>query len=78
MAIKVSFLGFILAVGLKSAEAGEQPIYSGKTIAVVIATAPGETGNLRYTTVLKHLPSLGGMGGFDNLRGQVEQSRLMR
>ena len=53
---KLSFLGFIAAIRLKSAGAGEQSFYSGKTITVIIATAPGGTGHLRYTTVLKHLP----------------------
>jgi len=47
---------FIVVLGLKSVRAGEQPFYAGKTITVVIATAPGGTGHLRYTTVLKHVP----------------------
>src|SRR5262245_1602759 len=50
----LSSLGFIAAV--ESAGAAEQPFYAGKTITVVIATAPGGTGHLRYTTVMKHLP----------------------
>ena len=74
MAVKLSFLGISAAIDLESAGAVEQPFYFGKTITVVTATAPGGTGLLRYKTVLKHLPSLGGVGGFDNLLGQVEQS----
>src|SRR5262245_9695863 len=50
----LSSLGCIAAV--ECADAAEQPFYAGKTITVVIATAPGGTGHLRYTTVMKQLP----------------------
>ena len=46
----------IALLSLKPGEAAEQTFYAGKTITVIIATAPGGTGHLRYTTVLKHLP----------------------
>lgn len=48
------FLLLLIAAG--SVKAAEQPFYTGKTITAIIATAPGGTGHLRYTTVLKHLP----------------------
>jgi tripartite-type tricarboxylate transporter receptor subunit TctC len=56
IAVRLSLLGFFAAVCFEPARAVEQPFYSGKTITVVIATGPGGTGNLRYTTVLKYLP----------------------
>jgi tripartite-type tricarboxylate transporter receptor subunit TctC len=56
--ISVNFLllSFFAAVSCQCADAAEQPFYTGKTITVVIATAPGGTGGLRYTTVMKFLP----------------------
>jgi tripartite-type tricarboxylate transporter receptor subunit TctC len=48
-------LGLFAALSVESARAAEQPFYSGKTITVVIGTAPGGTGGLRYATVMKYL-----------------------
>jgi len=57
-AISVNFLllSFFASVSCEHAGAAEQPFYAGKTITVVIATGPGGTGSLRYTTVIKFLP----------------------
>jgi tripartite-type tricarboxylate transporter receptor subunit TctC len=49
-------LFLLLLIAAVSVKAAEQPFYTGKTITAIIATAPGGTGHLRYTTVLKHLP----------------------
>jgi tripartite-type tricarboxylate transporter receptor subunit TctC len=91
--ISVNFLllSFFAAFSCECADAAEQPFYAGKTITVVIATGPGGTGSLRYTSVMKflpryilgsntirahYLPGAGGVGAANHLANVVKRDGL--